>query len=82
MLCGRGSEANRDIEEQIPEHIKPILEEFSETIPQDLPCELPPMQDIQHTIDLVPGAILLNLPPLQNEPYETCGVITAGRRVT
>ena len=36
-------EANRNIEEQIPEHIKPILEEFLEALPQDLLGELAPM---------------------------------------
>ena len=34
-------EADRNSEEQIPEHIKPILEEFFEVLPQDLPGELP-----------------------------------------
>jgi len=36
-------EADRKIEVQIPGHIKPILEEFFKTLPQDLPSELFPM---------------------------------------
>ena len=55
-------EADRNIEEQIPEHIKSILEEFFEALPQDLLGELPPLRDIQHAIDLVLGATLPNLP--------------------
>ena len=58
-------EADRNIEEQIPEHIKPILEEFSEALPQDLPGELPPMRDIQHA-----GTTLPNLPHYRMNPTE------------
>ena len=72
-------EADRNIKEQIPEHIKPILEEFFETLPQDLPGELPPMRDIQHAIDLVPGATLPNFPHYRMNPTDHAA---AGRRVT
>ena len=41
-------ETEPKIELQIPCHIKPILEEFSDAFPKDLPGELPPIRDIQH----------------------------------
>ena len=34
---------DRKIEVQTPQHIKPILKEFSEILPQDLSGELPPL---------------------------------------
>jgi len=37
-------EVDRKIKVQIPEHIKPILEEFSEILPQDLPGECLPSE--------------------------------------
>ncbi|GAV69898.1 hypothetical protein CFOL_v3_13398, partial [Cephalotus follicularis] len=53
---------------EIPVKLKPILDEFSELVADDLPDQLPPIKDIQHHIDLVPGTSLLNLPHLSHEP--------------
>ena len=50
LLIGR--ETTESVE--IPEEVKPVLEEFRDVFPEELPTELPPLRDIQHQIDLVP----------------------------
>ena len=39
-----------------------MLQEFKDVFPEKLPDQLPPICDIQHAIDFVPGATLPNLP--------------------
>ena len=47
-----------------------LLKEFSDVFPNELPNRLPPMHDVQHAVDLVPGATFPNLPDYRLNPIE------------
>jgi len=58
-------EVAKESHETIPPEVAPIITKFADVFPNDLPVQLPPMRDIQHAIDLVPGVTPPNLPHYQ-----------------
>ena len=57
-------------EKEILKEVEPILEEFIDVVPEEIPPGLSPMRDIQHQIDLVLGFIFLNKSAYRMSPKE------------
>ena len=57
-------------EKEIPKEVEPILAEFVDVVPEEIPHGLPHMRDIQHQIDLVLGSVLPNKPAYRMSPKE------------
>ncbi|GKV14749.1 hypothetical protein SLEP1_g25572 [Rubroshorea leprosula] len=52
------------------EEIRSLLEEFSDVVLDEILPGLPPMRDIQHAIDFIPGSVILNKPAYRMNPQE------------
>ncbi|XP_057976021.1 uncharacterized protein LOC131163450 [Malania oleifera] len=45
--------------------------EYKDVFPVDVPNGLPPIRGIEHQIDFIPGAMILNCPAYRSSPEET-----------
>ena len=68
MLAAR--EVREDSKVNYPKEVASLLSEIHDVFLEDLPDYLPPMRNIQHAIDLVPGSTLPNLPHYMLNPNE------------
>ncbi|XP_071708618.1 uncharacterized protein [Rutidosis leptorrhynchoides] len=55
---------------EIPSIIQPLLDEFKDVLPSEIPPGLPIARDIQHCIDFVPGSVIPNKPAYRLNPKE------------
>lgn len=61
-------EPTRDIHEDIPEVIRKVLEENQDVMPLELPRKLPPRREVDHMIELKPGAKPSAMAPYRMAP--------------
>ncbi|XP_028790924.1 uncharacterized protein LOC114746810 [Neltuma alba] len=56
--------------DSLPTEVTQLLDEFKDVALEELPPDLPPMRNIQHAIDLVPGSQLPNLSHYRMNPKD------------
>lgn len=54
----------------VPKPVQALIKDFNDIFPDEMPAGLPPMCDIQHQIDLLPGSSLPNQPHYRMSPKE------------
>ncbi|KAK8918413.1 hypothetical protein KSP39_PZI022006 [Platanthera zijinensis] len=67
LVCLQAKEESPTVA-SLPLSLRNLLEEYKDVYPVDLPPTLPPIRDIQHEIDFVPGSSLPNQPHYRLNP--------------
>ncbi|XP_074315595.1 uncharacterized protein LOC141651798 [Silene latifolia] len=68
VLILLSKEILEDVEHQLPAEVRPLLEQYQDVFPAELPSGLPPLRGIEHQIHLVPESVLPNRPAYRCDP--------------
>jgi len=75
LLYCKDNKISTDNSNELTIYVSPsvelLLQEFKDVFPKEIPHELPPSRDIEHQIDLLPGAALPNRPAYKSNPQKT-----------
>jgi hypothetical protein len=71
LVCTDALFSNDDIARTLPAPVTNLLQEFSDVFSAEIPPGLPPIREIEHQIDFIPGASLPNRAAYQANPEET-----------
>ena len=63
--------STNDFPSSLPRAVLDLLQDFEDVFSDAVPAGLPPIRDIEHQINLVPGASLSNRPAYRTNPKET-----------
>jgi hypothetical protein len=71
LICKDALILLHDFQQSLPPIVADILQEYADVFPSEVPAGLPPLQGIEHQIDLIPGASLPSRDPYRTNPEET-----------
>ncbi|XP_066383708.1 uncharacterized protein [Miscanthus floridulus] len=71
LVCKETLFSLEDTPISLPPTVTNLLQEYADVFPKEVPPGLPPIQGIEHQIDLIPGASLPNRAPYRTNPEET-----------
>jgi hypothetical protein len=71
LVCKDALISIHDMQHSLPPVVANTLQEYSDVFLSEIPEGLPPIRGIEHQVDLIPGASLLNRAPYSTNPEET-----------
>jgi hypothetical protein len=71
LVCKHALFSLDDASIVLPPVVASLLQEYMDIFPSELPPSIPPLRGIEHKIDLVSGASLLNCVAYRANPEET-----------